>query len=213
MLIFHTVQRAHPRFDHRFCFEHFGCSNEALVRRVKALGANVSVNPFYAHLRAELNEVSQPARQSLLHTILGLPTIALFHSLSPFLSLFLSLSLKKEELTAATNLFRRVLSLSLSLTLCMCVPVCVPVCVCVCARAVQKHMGRDRAHSVSRLRLLLDKGVTVASHTDTPVAPPKPLEEIWVACSRRMAGREGQVAAPAGKMPLLSLSLSLCVCV
>ena len=42
-----ALQRAHPRFDHRFCFEHFGQSSQALIRRVKALGANVSCNPQY----------------------------------------------------------------------------------------------------------------------------------------------------------------------
>ena len=45
-------------------------------------------------------------------------------------------------------------------------------------------MGVDRAHSTSRLRLLLDHQVTVALHTDTPVAPPIPLKEIWIASNR-----------------------------
>ncbi len=38
-----------PRFDHRFTIEHFGFSTEEQVRRIKALGAMVSANPYYVH--------------------------------------------------------------------------------------------------------------------------------------------------------------------
>eukprot|EP00593_Proboscia_inermis_P004120 CAMPEP_0171304596 /NCGR_PEP_ID=MMETSP0816-20121228/14340_1 /TAXON_ID=420281 /ORGANISM="Proboscia inermis, Strain CCAP1064/1" /LENGTH=53 /DNA_ID=CAMNT_0011784785 /DNA_START=62 /DNA_END=219 /DNA_ORIENTATION=- len=41
--------------DHRFCFEHFGCSHNSILKRVKALGANLSMNPYYSYLRAGLN--------------------------------------------------------------------------------------------------------------------------------------------------------------
>lgn len=87
-----ALQRTHPRFDHRFCFEHFGVSSESLVRRVKALGANVSINPYYPHLRGALNVA---------------------------------------------------------------------------------HLGVERAHTASRLKLALDAGLVVACHSDCPVAPPR----------------------------------------
>ena len=114
-----ALQAAHPRFDHRFCFEHFGMSNLSLVRRVKALGASASVNTYYTYLRAELHA---------------------------------------------------------------------------------PHLGADRAHSSSRLRLLLDEGVRVATHTDTPVAPPRPLEEMWIAVNRVGVGGKPQVFAPAERV-------------
>ena len=113
-----ALQTAKPRFDHRFCFEHFGCSNEALVRRVKMLGANVSVNPYYPHLRAKLNT---------------------------------------------------------------------------------ERLGIDRASATSNFRLIKDNGITVASHTDTPVAPPRPLEEVWIACNRFCEDSE-EVIAPAERI-------------
>jgi hypothetical protein len=50
-----ALQSAYPRFDHRFCFEHYGMSSEHLTRRIKSLGANVSVNPYYVHHRASIN--------------------------------------------------------------------------------------------------------------------------------------------------------------
>merc|ERR1719193_623274 len=50
------LQRRHPRFDHRFTFEHFGVSTQAICQRVKALGALCSVNIHYPHLRGEINE-------------------------------------------------------------------------------------------------------------------------------------------------------------
>mmetsp|Transcript_38527 Transcript_38527/g.62372 ORF Transcript_38527/g.62372 Transcript_38527/m.62372 type:complete len:358 (-) Transcript_38527:71-1144(-) len=97
------LQATHARFDHRFCFEHYGMSSESLTRKLKALGASASVNPFYHFHRADINE---------------------------------------------------------------------------------KHIGIDRAHTASRLKTLVDIGVPCALHTDTPVAPPRPLEEMWIAVNR-----------------------------
>eukprot|EP00927_Polykrikos_kofoidii_P035588 TRINITY_DN30145_c0_g1_i1.p1 TRINITY_DN30145_c0_g1~~TRINITY_DN30145_c0_g1_i1.p1 ORF type:complete len:674 (+),score=105.31 TRINITY_DN30145_c0_g1_i1:86-2107(+) len=51
-----ALQAEHPRFDHRFCFEHYGMSTQAISRRVKTLGASCSVNAMYPHLRGEINE-------------------------------------------------------------------------------------------------------------------------------------------------------------
>eukprot|EP01062_Namystynia_karyoxenos_P062352 TRINITY_DN55249_c0_g1_i1.p1 TRINITY_DN55249_c0_g1~~TRINITY_DN55249_c0_g1_i1.p1 ORF type:complete len:642 (+),score=184.37 TRINITY_DN55249_c0_g1_i1:100-1926(+) len=107
------LQLRHPRFDHRFTFEHYGVSTTAQARRLKALGGCASVNIFYPHLRGELNE---------------------------------------------------------------------------------SHLGCDRAHLASRLGTLVATGVPTTTHTDTPIAPPRPLEEMWVAVNR--TGQSGKVLAP-----------------
>ncbi|MBL8905123.1 MAG: amidohydrolase [Rhizobiales bacterium] len=49
-----ALQDEKPRFDHRFTFEHFGISTTAQGRRLKALGASVSTNPYYVYERADL---------------------------------------------------------------------------------------------------------------------------------------------------------------
>ena len=49
------LQAEHPRFNHRFTFEHFGISTVAQGRQVKALGALVSTNPYYISDRADIN--------------------------------------------------------------------------------------------------------------------------------------------------------------
>ncbi len=48
------LQRGHPRFDHRFTFEHFGISRPQQVDRLAALGAQASVQVYY------LYELSRP---------------------------------------------------------------------------------------------------------------------------------------------------------
>jgi hypothetical protein len=48
----------------------------------------------------------------------------------------------------------------------------------------EARVGKDKAHAASRLKSMVDCGMVVAMHTDTPVAPPRPLEEIWFACNR-----------------------------
>jgi len=50
------LQDAKPRFDHRFTFEHFGVSTPDQIKKVKALGALVNINPYYLHNRGELYE-------------------------------------------------------------------------------------------------------------------------------------------------------------
>ena len=50
-----ALQNEKPRFDHRFTFEHFGISSVAQGRRVKALGAVVSTNPYYVYERSDLS--------------------------------------------------------------------------------------------------------------------------------------------------------------
>ena len=97
------LQTIRPRFDHRFCLEHYGMSASHIHRRLKNLGVNVSVNVYYALLRGQINEA---------------------------------------------------------------------------------HLGKDKAHAASRLKSIVDSGLVVAMHADTPVAPPRPLEEMWFACNR-----------------------------
>lgn len=111
------LQLHHPRFDHRFTFEHYGMSTQAISRKVKALGALCSVNASYIHYRAEINE---------------------------------------------------------------------------------KHLGTDRAHLASRLHSLVELGIPTAIHTDVPVAPPVPLEGMWMATER--LGQSGKVLAPAERV-------------
>jgi predicted amidohydrolase YtcJ len=62
------------------------------------------------------------------------------------------------------------------------------------------YIGADRAYSAARLKTLLDEGVVVSLHTDTPVAPPRPLEEVWIAVNR--FGLSGVVRGPAERISL-----------
>jgi len=56
------------------------------------------------------------------------------------------------------------------------------------------NMGKDRAHAAARLRTIVDSGLPLALHTDTPVAPPRPLEELWIATNR--LSDSGEVMCP-----------------
>lgn len=114
-----TLQTIHPRFDHRFCLEHYGMSAVHIHRKLKNLGVNVGVNVYYALLRGQLNEA---------------------------------------------------------------------------------HLGKDKAHAASRLKSMLDSGLVVAMHTDTPVAPPRPLEEMWFACNR-MADEQETISPLSSSAP------------
>lgn len=114
------LQKAKPRFDHRFTFEHYGISTPEQARRVKALGGVVSVNPYYLYARGDLNG---------------------------------------------------------------------------------PEFGNDRAHTAARLKTLIDAGVVVSLHTDTPVAPPRPLEEVWIAVNR-IGAISGKVLGPAERVPV-----------
>ena len=48
------MQWEKPRFNHQFTLEHFGFSTQEQVRRIKALGAQVSANVYYLH---ELSDI------------------------------------------------------------------------------------------------------------------------------------------------------------
>ncbi len=59
-------------------------------------------------------------------------------------------------------------------------------------------LGTDRADTAARLKTLLDAGVTTSLHSDTPVAPPNPLKEVWIAVNR--FGMLGKVHGPAERV-------------
>jgi len=56
------------------------------------------------------------------------------------------------------------------------------------------YVGSDRAYTAARLRTLVAAGVPTSLHTDTPVAPPDPLEEVWIAVNR--FGLSGKLRGP-----------------
>jgi hypothetical protein len=56
------------------------------------------------------------------------------------------------------------------------------------------YLGTDRAYTAARLRTLVDAGVPTSLHADTPVAPPFPLVEVWIAVNR--FGLSGNVRGP-----------------
>ncbi len=49
-----TLQRENPRADHRFTLEHFAYSTEDQSRQLKALGAQVSANPYYHYILSDI---------------------------------------------------------------------------------------------------------------------------------------------------------------
>jgi predicted amidohydrolase YtcJ len=55
-------------------------------------------------------------------------------------------------------------------------------------------VGSDRAYTAARLKTLVNEGVPTSLHADTPVAPPFPLEEVWIAVNR--FGLSGQARGP-----------------
>ncbi len=56
------------------------------------------------------------------------------------------------------------------------------------------YVGTDRAYTAARLKTLVDAGVPTSLHMDTPVAPPFPLEAVWIAVNR--FGLSGTVRGP-----------------
>jgi predicted amidohydrolase YtcJ len=57
------------------------------------------------------------------------------------------------------------------------------------------QIGADRAYLASRIKTLVSEGVVVSLHADTPVAPPRPLEEVWIAVNR-VGALSNEVRAP-----------------
>ncbi len=65
------LQDRKPRFDHRFTFEHYGLSSSMNVRKIKQLGAVVSVNPSYVYARAHIQKDSLGSDRASVATRLG----------------------------------------------------------------------------------------------------------------------------------------------
>lgn len=65
------LQNRKPRFDHRFTLEHYGISSSTDARKVKALGAVVSVNPAYGYMRQHVQTDSLGHDRASLATHLG----------------------------------------------------------------------------------------------------------------------------------------------
>lgn len=61
------------------------------------------------------------------------------------------------------------------------------------------YIGTDRAETAARLKTLISAGVLTAMHNDTPVAPPDPLSEMWIAVNR-IGIDSGKVLAPAERV-------------
>jgi predicted amidohydrolase YtcJ len=65
------------------------------------------------------------------------------------------------------------------------------------------EFGADRAYTAARLKTLSDAGVVLSLHADTPVAPPRPLEEVWIAVNR-LGAISKKVLGPAERVPVLT---------
>lgn len=59
-------------------------------------------------------------------------------------------------------------------------------------------VGAERSYTAARFKTLVDAGVPVSMHSDTPVGPPKPLEWVWIAVNR--SGLSGAVRGPAERV-------------
>lgn len=46
------------------------------------------------------------------------------------------------------------------------------------------RVGAERAYTAARFKTLIDAGIPVSMHSDTPFGPPKPLEWVWIAVNR-----------------------------
>lgn len=82
-----ALQAEKPRFDHRFTFEHFGISSVAQGRRVKALGALVSTNPYYVSQRADLSAgqlgTDRASLAARMRTLVDQDVVVSLHSDTP----------------------------------------------------------------------------------------------------------------------------------
>jgi hypothetical protein len=58
----------------------------------------------------------------------------------------------------------------------------------------EPHIGTERADTATAFNTLLKVGITTSIHSDTPVAPPEPLKEVWMVVNR--FGVSGQVHGP-----------------
>ena len=80
------LQKVQPRFDHRFTLEHLGISTPDQIMRVKALGALLSVNPYFLYNRAAFSAPHIGERALInprLKTMADAGVITALHSDSP----------------------------------------------------------------------------------------------------------------------------------
>lgn len=63
-----------------------------------------------------------------------------------------------------------------------------------------QYLGSDRSAKAARLKTMVDSGMTVSLHSDTPIGPPAPLEWMWIATNR--LSLSGQVKAPAERVSI-----------
>jgi predicted amidohydrolase YtcJ len=67
-------------------------------------------------------------------------------------------------------------------------------------------VGAERAYTAARFKTLLDAGVMVSMHSDTPVGTPHPLEWVWIAVNR--FGLSGKVRGPSERItPMQALRM------
>jgi predicted amidohydrolase YtcJ len=62
----------------------------------------------------------------------------------------------------------------------------------------QPYLGTDRADTAAAFNTLLTAGVPTSLHSDTPVAPPEPLKEVWMVVNR--FGLSGKVHGPSERV-------------
>lgn len=60
------------------------------------------------------------------------------------------------------------------------------------------YLGKDRADTATAFNTLVTAGVPTSIHSDTPVAPPEPLKEVWMVVNR--FGISGKVHGPAERI-------------
>lgn len=59
-------------------------------------------------------------------------------------------------------------------------------------------VGAERSYTAARFKSLVNAGVPVSMHSDTPVGPPIPLEWVWIAVNR--FGLSGKVLGPSERV-------------
>ncbi len=62
----------------------------------------------------------------------------------------------------------------------------------------QPYLGTDRADTAAAFNTLITAGVPTSLHSDTPVATPEPLKEVWMVVNR--FGLSGKVHAPSERV-------------
>ena len=64
----------------------------------------------------------------------------------------------------------------------------------------EPYLGTERADTASAFNTLLNAGIPTSLHSDTPVAPPEPLKEVWMVVNR--FGLSGKVHGPTERISL-----------